>query len=66
LLLLSLDYLPRTRPSPAVLPLVLFSTSGMMLLASANLIVVFLAIELMLSSTSRPGFSGLVASSEAS
>ena len=48
-LLLSLDYLPRTgAESGEFYGLVLFSTSGMMLLASANdLIVVFLAIELM-------------------
>ncbi len=48
-LLLSLDYLRRTgAESGEYYGLVLFSASGMMLLASANdLIVVFLAIELM-------------------
>jgi NADH-quinone oxidoreductase subunit N len=48
-LLLSLDYLRRTgAESGEYYGLLLFSTSGMMLLASANdLIMVFLAIELM-------------------
>jgi NADH-quinone oxidoreductase subunit N len=47
--LVSMDYLPRAgAESGEFYALVLFSTSGMMLLASANdLIVVFLAVELM-------------------
>jgi NADH-quinone oxidoreductase subunit N len=69
-LLLSLDYLRRTgAESGEYYGLVLFSTSGMMLLASANdLIVVFLAIELMsLSLYVMAGvFTTRLASSEAS
>jgi len=69
-LLLSLDYLPRTgAESGEYYGLALFATSGMMLLASASdLIIVFLAIELMsLSLYVMAGvFKTRLASSEAS